>query len=248
MTQSTREAVALTEPDARELKQLLALGRLVSSVGRELQQPLAVIRSAVYFLNQHLGENLDEKVRKHMSLIWRATGTASESISDLLAFTETQVPERSDNSVNVLMVEALSRVNVPPVIQVTTLLHESMPDVRVDPAQVVRAVVNLLNNAVEAIPGKGILTITGAALGKEVTLEIADNGPGIPAEDLPLVTEPLFTTKPGHKGLGLAIARSLIERNGGTLVLRSVPGMGTTAILTFPCNTSRLGVGADHGE
>jgi signal transduction histidine kinase len=248
MSQSTQEAVSSSEPDARELKQLLTLGRLVSSVGHELQQPLAVIRNAVYFLNQHLGENLDEKVRKHMSLIWHATGTASNSISDLLAFTEAQTPERSDTSVNVLMVDALSRVKVPPEIRVTTLLHDSLPDVRVDPVQMVRVLVNLLNNAIEAMPGKGILTITGAALGNEVTLEIADNGPGIPAEDLPLVTEPLFTTKTGHKGLGLAIARSLTERNGGTLVLKSVPGMGTTSILTFPGHASRMGAGVDHGE
>ena len=248
MARSTRETVGAAEPDARELKQLLALGRLVSSVGHELQQPLAVVRNAVYFLNTYLGESLDDKVRKHMSLIWHATETASNSISDLLAFTEAETPERSEISVNVLMLDALSRVKVPPAIQVTTLLRESLPDIDVDPVQMVRALVNLLNNAVEAMPGQGTLTITGVALGKEVTLEIADNGPGIPDGNIALVAEPLFTTKPGHKGLGLAIARSLTERNGGRLEIKSVPGMGTTAILTFPCQAIRLGLGAEHGE
>lgn len=248
MTQSAPKEVSTVEPDARELKQLLALGRLVSSVGHELQQPLAVIRNAVYFLNTYLGESLDDKVRKHMSLIWHATETASNSISDLLAFTEAQAPERIDISVSILMLDALSRVKVSPDIHTTTLLHESLPDIMVDPVQMVRALVNLLNNAVEAMPGKGTLTITGVALDKEVTLEIADNGPGIPDADIALVAEPLFTTKPGHKGLGLAIARSLTERNGGRLEIKSVPGMGTTAILTFSSIPSRLGIGAEHGE
>jgi signal transduction histidine kinase len=248
MTHGTQETVSTTEPDARELKQLLTLGRLVSSVGHELQQPLAVVRSAVYFLNTYLGESLDDKVRKHMSLIWHASETASNSISDLLAFTESHTPERIDISVTILMLDALSRVKVPTDIKVTTLLHESLPDIVVDPVQIVRALVNLLNNAVEAMPGKGTLTITGAALGKEVTLEIVDNGPGIPGENIPLVAEPLFTTKPGLKGLGLAIARSLTERNGGRLEIKSVPGMGTTAILTFPCHASHLGAGVDHGQ
>jgi signal transduction histidine kinase len=248
MTQSTQEAVGTGEPDARELKQLLTLGRLVSSVGHELQQPLAVIRNAVYFLNTCLGESLDDKVRKHMSLIWHATENASSSISDLLAFTEAQTPERSDISVSVLMLDAQSRVKIPPDIRVTTLLHESLPDIVVDPVQMVRVLVNLLNNAVEALPGQGTLTITGASQGGEVTLEIADSGPGIPGEDIALVAEPLYTTKPGHKGLGLAIARSLTERNGGRLELKSVPGTGTTVTLSFPRTTTRFGAGAEHGK
>lgn len=248
MTQGTRETVGTAEPDARELKQLLTLGRLVSSVGHELQQPIAVIRNAVYFLNMQLGETLDDKVRKHMSLIWHATETASNSVSDLLGFAEREEPQRANVSPGVLVVDALSRATIPPHVHLTTLMHESLPDITADPLQMVRVLVNLLNNAIEAMPDQGTLTITGAAQGGEVTLEIVDSGPGIPGENLALVAEPMYTTKPGHKGLGLAIARSLTELNGGRLVIKSVPGTGTTVTLSFPRTMTPSGAGAEHGK
>jgi signal transduction histidine kinase len=248
MSHNIPGAVGATEPDAQELRQLLTLGRLVSSVGRELQQPIAVIRNAVYFLNMRLGESLDDKVRKHMSLIWQATETASNSVSDLLGFAEQEDPQPADVSPGVLVLDALSRAGIPPHVHLTTLMHDSLPNITADPLQMVRVLVKLFNNAVEAMPDHGTLTITGAVRDGEVTLEIADTGTGIPSDDLALVAEPMFTTKPGHKGLGLAIARSLTERNGGRLVIRSVPGRGTTVVLSFPCTTTYFGAGVEHGK
>ena len=248
MSRGTQETVGTAGPDAREIKQLLTLGRLVSSVGHELQQPIAVIRNAVYFLNMNLGESLDDKVRKHMSLIWQATEVASNSVSDLLGFAEQEEPQRDEVSPNVLVLDALSRAKIPTHVHLTTLMHESLPDINADPLQMVRVLVNLFNNAIEAMPEQGTMTITGATQGGEVSLEIVDTGPGIPAEDLALVAEPMFTTKPGHKGLGLAIARSLTERNGGRLVIKSVPGTGTTVTLSFPRTMTPFGAGAKHGK
>lgn len=87
---------------------------------------------------------------------------------------------------------------------------------------------NLVRNAREAMPAGGTLTLAGRAAGGQVEVTVSDSGVGIPPEHLARVMEPLFTTKARGIGLGLALARAIVEKNRGSLAVRSRPGEGTT--------------------
>ncbi|HEX6406713.1 MAG TPA: ATP-binding protein, partial [Gemmatimonadales bacterium] len=118
-------------------------------------------------------------------------------------------------------------------------LPPQLPQVLVDPIQLEQALLEVVSNALDAMPSGGTLSISarGAAnngsQASEVALEIADTGPGIPDQVMPSVCEPFFTTRPDGTGLGLAIAKRYIEQNGGRLEILSRPG-GTTVRVRLP--------------
>ena len=97
-----------------------------------------------------------------------------------------------------------------------------------------RAVLNVVQNAIEAMPDGGTLRLECAATATEVQLRIRDSGVGMSAERVPQIFEPLFTTKPGGTGLGLYIVREILVAHRGGVTVDSVEGQGTTFILTFP--------------
>jgi signal transduction histidine kinase/CheY-like chemotaxis protein len=121
--------------------------------------------------------------------------------------------------------------------------------VRVDPAQICQTLENLLVNACQSMPTGGAVRLRARNVdggaghatprpGRFVSLEVSDDGPGIPAEVLPRVFEPFFTTKRSGSGLGLATALSVIERHGGKLTVQSPPGAGATFTLVLPAAAS----------
>ena len=110
----------------------------------------------------------------------------------------------------------------------------ALPEVRVDPMQVEQVLVELVSNALDAMPAGGRLhigaTVVDAGTGREVAIEVSDTGSGIPDNVLPSVCEPFFTTRPDGTGLGLAIAKRYVEQNGGRLEITSRPGATTVRV------------------
>jgi signal transduction histidine kinase len=121
-------------------------------------------------------------------------------------------------------------------------LPASLPEVSVDPMQLEQALVEIVSNALDAMPDGGSLRIGASLAGngtapREVAIEVVDTGPGIPEQVLPSVCEPFFTTRQEGTGLGLAIAKRYVEQNGGMLEIVSRPG-GTTVRVRLPVLTS----------
>ena len=96
-----------------------------------------------------------------------------------------------------------------------------------------RAMLNLVQNALDAMPHGGTLTLTGQRTATHIQLRIQDTGRGIPTEQLAKIFEPLYTTKPGGSGLGLYIVQEIVAAHGGTLAVESAPGCGTTFTMTL---------------
>ena len=119
-------------------------------------------------------------------------------------------------------------------------LPADLPEVLVDPQQLEQSLVEIVSNALDAMPNGGRLAITGrrepmSPAGPDgVVIDIVDTGGGIPDQMLPQVTKPFFTTRAEGPGLGLAIAKRYVEQNGGSLDLTSRPGDGTTVRIRLP--------------
>jgi len=97
-----------------------------------------------------------------------------------------------------------------------------------------RAILNLVQNALDAMPQGGTLTLRGEGTATEVQLQVRDTGSGIPAEQLPHIFEPLYTTKPEGTGLGLYLMQEIVAAHGGKVMVESVVGQGTTFTFTLP--------------
>jgi signal transduction histidine kinase len=97
-----------------------------------------------------------------------------------------------------------------------------------------RALLNLVQNALDAMPAGGTLIVAGDSTATHVQIQVQDNGNGIPAHQLTRIFEPLYTTKPGGTGLGLYIVQQIVAAHGGQVTVASGEGRGTTLTLTLP--------------
>ncbi len=122
----------------------------------------------------------------------------------------------------------------PPWIRVERDVAPDLPTVQVDRDQILQVLLNLVRNAVEAMPVGGTLRIAARREGGDLVLAVGDSGPGIRPEDLPRVFEPYFTTKAEGTGLGLAIAERIVREHGGRIDVASRPGEGATFAVRLP--------------
>ena len=128
---------------------------------------------------------------------------------------------------------ALLSLSIPENINLTTKLGE-IPQMMLDPEQIQRVFLNLIQNAIEAMPEGGKLMITTSRTDYSAEISIEDYGIGIPEEYMPKLFTPLFTTKIKGLGLGLAVCKQIVESNGGKIMAKSKAGQGTTFTVKLP--------------
>jgi signal transduction histidine kinase len=218
---------ALREAQAELVRKerLATLGQLAGGVGHELRNPLGVIKNSVYYLSMILPDN--EKVRKHLGILDREVAACNRIVTELLDFGRVKTASRAPTNVTAIARDAIDRVTVPETIALRLLLDKSLPPVLVDRQQADQILVNLLTNAVQAMPDGGTLALETGCREDGVFVAVEDTGTGIKPEDLPRIFQPLFTTKAKGIGLGLALAKDLAELNGGRITVDSEIGRGT---------------------
>jgi two-component system, NtrC family, sensor kinase len=225
---------------AREQRseRLAAIGQVAGGVAHELRNPLNVVKTSVYYLVNARNPN-PQKTAEHLERIERHVLLADGVITALSSFTKMPVPSLNPFPVGRCVHEALETNPPPEGVRVTVDCPDSLPEVLGDLDQVRIVFANLVRNAREAMPNGGALTVTGRADCDHVVVDVADTGVGIAPENLARVMDPLYTTKARGLGLGLAIARVILEKNKGTLRVVSEPGRGTTFTVTLIARIAR---------
>lgn len=216
---------------------LLLLAELAGGIAHELRNPLSTIGASAWFLRRRLessGLAHDQKLHNHIDRIAAATDRSRGILDAVLRLVDTREPRRRRVDLRHVVTRTLTGLNITNGIALSRdyLSHE-LP-VRIDEDQVDMALHNLISNAMEAMDGRGRLTISARPGNGELQLAVSDTGPGIAAEDLPRVFEPFFTTKQGGTGLGLTLAELVARRHGGRLVAESGQGPGATFTLYIP--------------
>lgn len=222
------------QEDLVRKEKLAMLGQVVGSVGHELRNPLGVMNNAVYFLQTVLTD-ADETTREYLEIIKTEIDDAERIVSDLLDSVRIKPPQPSEIGVRALIDQTLHKGMVPAAINVTLDIPETLPRLRVDARQIQQVFRNLISNGMEAMP-EGELTVEAVGNRQEgtVTVKVRDNGKGIAPEMLDKLFQPLITTKARGIGLGLVVVKNLTEANGGTIMVESVIGQGTTFTLVLP--------------
>ncbi|MEE8168501.1 MAG: ethylbenzene dehydrogenase-related protein [Candidatus Hydrothermarchaeales archaeon] len=214
-------------------ERMASIGQLAASVGHELRNPLGVIKNVSYYLSMALAEK-DEKVKKHLNILERELDTSNKIITDLLDFSRGEIePTFGEANINAILKDTLARASVPDNVKVETYLAD-LPSMRVDGEQLQRVFLNMISNAVHAMPDGGKLIIRTKSKGNSVEIEFEDTGKGISKEDIKKIFEPLFTTKAKGIGLGLAICKQIIDGHGGTIDAVSAVDQGATFIIKLP--------------
>jgi hypothetical protein len=217
--------------------QLASLGRLAAGLAHEIKNPLAGIQGALEILREDPSETDSNKelFDEMLSELRRVNGTLRTLLGSArpgpARLAKTDLNKLLDE-VRILMAPGLRRQNVALELDLT----EGPLEAQIDGSKIRQVLLNLIQNAAEAMENGGTVTIraSGFPEGGGIVLAVQDDGPGIPPDQLKRVFEPFFSTKFSGTGLGLAIARSLVEQHGGTLQVDSEVGKGTNFYLILP--------------
>jgi PAS domain S-box-containing protein len=213
---------------------LATIGQLASSIGHEIRNPLGVMKNSCYFLHMKLKDRADPKVIKHVQIIEREINSANLIVSELLDFARNRPPIVKEANLPRIIQSALTNVTIPREIHVITKFSD-VPHIFVDPEQIRRVFLNLIQNAVQAMPDGGTLEIRISTVEEAIQITVKDTGVGIPPEHLPKLFTPLFSTKTKGVGLGLTICKQIVEGHAGKITVQSKENEGSRFTIILPC-------------
>jgi len=228
-------------------QRMAAVGEMAAAVAHGIGNPLSSIRAAAQVANldcsdcaQQHGQTETSRTRDALEKIIEQVDRVQRRMQGLLNFAKPLEPRPSPVEVNVVLkdvVETLRPRFEAAQVNSRLELDATLPKSRLDPNHLEQALMGLITNAIEATPKSGTVTVRTKyynSNGRGVTISIEDTGEGIPAENRERVFEPFFTTKPHGSGIGLALAKKFVERNGGTISISSGSNGGTRIDVNFP--------------
>jgi signal transduction histidine kinase len=216
-------------------KKLAAIGTLAAGVAHELNNPLNNIYLSTQVLARESRDNCPPEMKDVMGDILGQTVRVKKIVGGLLEFARGREPQLREVEMNELVRQAQARMRDS--MERVAFSLDPAPGgapLSADPDQLEQVFINLFQNAVDAMEGRGELRVAVRALDHMVRVTVADTGRGMPKEALDKVFEPFYTTKDKGTGLGLAIVFSIIGKHHGDITVESEEGKGTTFAIVLP--------------
>ncbi|HUL17437.1 MAG TPA: ATP-binding protein [Terriglobales bacterium] len=231
-------------------EKMASLGKLAAAVAHEVNNPLAGILMYARLTQKNLekcsasGPNKEE-MSENLRIIERESQRCGNLMRSLLTFARQNSPNRQPADLRSLISDALSLIHHRAELQsvgVKVTCEEPLPSLHCDPDQIRQVILALLVNAVEAMPSGGHLGIEAHEFAGGVELRVSDTGVGIASDALEHIFEPFFTTKQDRQGtgLGLAVAHSILEQHGGSVLVESTGSGGTTFLVKLPAESQSV--------
>ncbi len=240
LEQYSKHLESLVVERSRQLQdkeRLAAIGATAGMVGHDIRNPLQAIVSDVYLLKEYLETMPEMKtkcdVTESLNSIDQNVGYINKIVADLQDYARPLNPEYSEVDLAQLIGSIFTVIPIPDNVKLSIDVKE-FPKLLTDPMFIRRALTNLVNNALQAMPDGGNLTLEGTEHDNLVTITVSDTGVGISEGVKTKLFTPMMTTKAKGQGLGLAVVKRLIEALGGSVTFESEEGKGTTFIIILP--------------
>lgn len=236
------ETMDRTQQELLRAEKLASMGQLAAGVAHEINNPLGTILLFADTMHRELDDS--DPHREDLEMIIKETNRCKNIVAGLLNFARQQEILLQETNLHDVVDQAIEGVRYQPTFEKVRIVRQYDPaisKIHADPGQLQQVFVNLLNNAAEAMPEGGTITITTRAVDAQwVEIKVADIGCGIPEEHLGRLFTPFFTTKPPGKGtgLGLSIVYGIIKMHRGQIGVESQVGEGTTFTITLPTRLS----------
>ena len=217
----------------QERQTLARIGELAAVVAHEVRNPLAAIRGVVEVIQTRFAT--DSPDRAILGDLLVRVDSLDQLVSDLLVYARPAPPVFRPVSVLALARDTAAMVasdRGTDAVRFEVTGDEA--ELWIDPAQMGRALLNLLTNSAQALRDTGVVHVTGERQGGHYRLTVADAGPGMAPDVAAKCLEPFFTTKTRGTGLGLAIAKRVVDEHGGGFAVQSEPGVGTRVSIDLP--------------
>jgi signal transduction histidine kinase len=238
------------QDDALRKGKMAQLGNLTATVAHELRNPLSTVRTSAYLLARKIkdkGLDVDPQLQRINNGIVRCDNI----ITQLLDFSRSKAVKAEPTVLDIWLEKLVQAeaLKLPEVVSIECYFGLGDLLVDVEPGRLERAIINLMSNASEALVGKGddpkaryrpdpLIKIVSKITERGAEIIVTDNGPGISAENLAKIREPLFTTKNFGTGLGIPAVEQILEQHSGGLEITSVEGQGATFTLWLPVHAA----------
>lgn len=219
----------------RQSEKLAALGKLSAGLAHELRNPLNTVSMLIYAMRREL--SADEPMSADLHIVQGELQRMSLLIDQFLEFARPRPPHFQRERLDEIMEETLLLIGPEARtrrVMVCKEWEKHLPPVWIDGAQIKQVFLNLLLNAMQAMPNGGRIIVRIHVSNGSILTAINDEGPGIPPEVRANLFQPFFTTKQGGTGLGLSISQRIVEGHNGRLRILSQPGSGATVIVRLP--------------
>ena len=228
----------------RRADRLSALGQLSAGLAHEIRNPLGAVEGAIQILRR---PELPEATQQEFGeLAQREVDRLKGLLADFLGFARPAAPRRLPTDIGTLL-ESVRLLAAETArmsgTQIEIDLQENPPSVPVDPEQIKQVLLNLVLNAVQAMPNGGKVVLKAARKADSIVVSVEDEGIGIRPEDLERVFDPFFTKRDGGTGLGLSIAYQIVNRHGGHIEARANPDGGMTFSVALPLTEEQFELG-----
>jgi signal transduction histidine kinase len=235
LRENRNEIERLHRTQMSRAEHMATLGEMATGLAHEIRNPLAGIAGVIEIIGRDLpatspARSVVKDVRQEIARINRI-------VTDLLQTARPHPPQvrKSDLNTTVEHAVMLGRQQaLSKSTEITLRKHPSLPEVEHDSDQIHQVLLNLLLNALQAIDVNGKIAVTVELQGKNAVIEVADNGRGIAPDHLPNIFRPFYTTKGDGTGLGLSLARRIVEDHQGRIQVTSTVGKGTTFAVILP--------------
>lgn len=223
-------------------QRLAEMGRLTGTVAHELRNPLGVIATSIAVIGTR-SSKADLGLEAALVRAKRAIGRCENIITEHLDFARAKGHQPQPTVLDNWLTAVLNEMRLPEKVVLDRDLGSGGAVVHIDPESLRRALINLVDNACQAMTGKQdgsdaaaerVLSVSSRMAGGGVEIVVADSGPGIPGDILARLPEPLLSTKAAGTGLGLTAVQRIIEDHAGSMLIESKPGQGTQVILRLP--------------
>ena len=235
LSQNREEIQELHQREMARAEHLATLGELAVGLAHEIRNPLAGIAGVVDVMGRELPANSPS--RSVMDDVQDEIRHIQAILNDLLSYSRPRLPHFHAADLNSTIEQAVllarQQLRTKP-IQISLTPSPSLPRVNHDPALIQQVALNLLLNGIQAISGEGKVEVVVGREDDRVFVEVADTGRGIPAEALPRIFKPFFTTRNEGTGLGLSLANGIVQSHGGKIDVKSTPGKGTCFRVWLP--------------
>lgn len=226
-------------------QRLAVIGELAGMVGHDLRNPLTSIAGAAYFMKKQLSKGKMDQINEMIEIVDRNITYSNKIINDLLEYSREIKLDLSERDPKTMIKEALLFVQVPNHVRIVDLT-EHQPKIKIDAERIQRAFVNIIKNAIEAMPRQGTLIIETRQFSDRVEIVFSDTGTGMSKSTLQRLWTPLFTTKAKGMGFGLAICKRIIEAHNGKICAQSIRGKGTTFKVMLPIKPNEQTAGGEE--
>jgi len=215
-------------------ERLAAIGELAAMVGHDLRNPLTGIKGAAYYLKAKHCSEIGDRGKEMLESIENAINYSNKIVNDLLEYSRELNLELTETTPKAMLKKALASLEIPEKIKIVDATADK-PKIKADTEQMCRVFVNLIKNAVDAMPEGGTLAIKSKEAKGMLKITFKDTGTGMTEKTLHTLKRgvPLFTTKAKGMGFGLPICKRIAEAHGGNLSLESKNGKGTKITVTI---------------